>query len=161
MEPVGQAAFVTTRWSVVFAAAGSSPQLCARSLEELCSLCWYPLYLFSRRLGHSPEDAEHPGCQLTAKQNSRSLGKQTPNKSLSTADVSVPSRGPSDCRVHQRSAVGPNLIFHRSIPIRPIRVIRAIHGYSSSNSPFATPHLRLQAASFDTIKTRSDTLTAL
>ena len=59
MEPLPKpAAFVTTRWSVVLGASASEPELRARSLEELCAVYWYPLYAFSRRLGHAAHDAE-------------------------------------------------------------------------------------------------------
>jgi RNA polymerase sigma-70 factor (ECF subfamily) len=51
-------AFVTTRWSVVLGAGASAPEVREQSLEELCRLYWYPLYAFSRGLGHSPPDAE-------------------------------------------------------------------------------------------------------
>jgi len=43
----------------VLAAAGQpeSPQA-AVALEQLCRTYWYPLYLYVRRRGHSPEDAQ-------------------------------------------------------------------------------------------------------
>ena len=61
--PRGQAAFETTRWSLVVAAASAAePTGGARqALAELCETYWYPLYAFVRRRGHSPEDA----CDLT------------------------------------------------------------------------------------------------
>ncbi len=50
---------MTTHWSVVLAAghsrAGPDAQL---ALERLCQSCWFPLYSYARRRGHSPEDAE-------------------------------------------------------------------------------------------------------
>jgi len=55
---VAQPLFATTRWSVVLAAGeGDSPQSAA-ALEQLCRLYWYPLYVYVRRRGHSPEDAQ-------------------------------------------------------------------------------------------------------
>jgi RNA polymerase sigma-70 factor (ECF subfamily) len=53
------AAFATTHWSVVLAAAsrGSSPAATG-ALEQLCGAYWYPLYAYLRRRGQSPEDAE-------------------------------------------------------------------------------------------------------
>lgn len=50
--------FATTHWSVVVAAGqGDSPQR-ASALEALCRAYWYPLYVFVRRQGHTPEDAQ-------------------------------------------------------------------------------------------------------
>ena len=53
----GAAVFVTTHWSVVLAAQGSSPAAEA-ALEKLCRTYWWPLYGFVRRNGHSPEEAQ-------------------------------------------------------------------------------------------------------
>ena len=39
-------------------AAQSQVQGGPAALAELCSLYWYPLYVFARRRGHSPEDAQ-------------------------------------------------------------------------------------------------------
>ena len=50
-------AFVTTQWSVVLAAQGSSPAADA-ALETLCRGYWRPLYGFVRRRGIRPEEAE-------------------------------------------------------------------------------------------------------
>lgn len=49
--------FVTTRWSVVLAAAGDSTRAGA-ALERLCGAYWYPLYAFARRSGQGAHDAE-------------------------------------------------------------------------------------------------------
>ena len=49
--------FLTTRWSLVVAAAGDGP-CAAAALERLCRDSWRPLYAFARRWGCSPEDAE-------------------------------------------------------------------------------------------------------
>jgi RNA polymerase sigma factor (sigma-70 family) len=53
----GAVAFVTTHWSVVLAAQGTSPAAQA-ALEKLCRDYWRPLYGFVRRQGFSPEEAE-------------------------------------------------------------------------------------------------------
>jgi RNA polymerase sigma factor (sigma-70 family) len=50
--------FVTTHWSVVLVAAGSNSTQALAALERLCRAYWYPLYVFVRRLGHKPPDAE-------------------------------------------------------------------------------------------------------
>lgn len=50
--------FVTTRWTVVLAAAGRSTPEADRALEEICRVYWFPLYAYIRRRGHSAEDAE-------------------------------------------------------------------------------------------------------
>src|SRR5215216_5092903 len=50
--------FLTTRWSVVLAARSVASREAANALESLCRTYWQPLYLYARRHGHSPEDAE-------------------------------------------------------------------------------------------------------
>jgi RNA polymerase sigma factor (sigma-70 family) len=54
----GAASFHTTRWTVVMRAAESQAQGGQSALAELCRLYWYPLYIFARRRGHSPDDAQ-------------------------------------------------------------------------------------------------------
>ena len=39
-------------------AAQSQTQGGQSALAELCRLYWYPLYIFARRRGHSPDDAQ-------------------------------------------------------------------------------------------------------
>jgi RNA polymerase sigma-70 factor (ECF subfamily) len=53
-----QAAFVTTHWSVVLQAGADDSIASASALERLCQTYWYPLYVFVRRKGHSPHDAQ-------------------------------------------------------------------------------------------------------
>ena len=55
--PMQAPQFPATRWSMVLAAAGSGVSARA-ALEEMCRLYWFPLYVFSRQWGCSPEDAE-------------------------------------------------------------------------------------------------------
>ena len=50
--------FATTRWTVVLAAGSRSTPNADVALEELCRTYWYPLYAYTRRHGHSKEDAE-------------------------------------------------------------------------------------------------------
>lgn len=50
--------FATTHWSVVLSAGQSSLPDAAEALEKLCRAYWYPLYVFARRQGNSPEDAQ-------------------------------------------------------------------------------------------------------
>jgi RNA polymerase sigma-70 factor (ECF subfamily) len=52
----GRHRFVTTRWSLVLAAAGVSTGSSA-ALEELCEIYWYPAYAYVRRLGYTVDDA--------------------------------------------------------------------------------------------------------
>jgi RNA polymerase sigma factor (sigma-70 family) len=54
----GAASFHTTRWTIVMKAAQSQAQGGQSALAELCRLYWYPLYIFARRRGHSPDDAQ-------------------------------------------------------------------------------------------------------
>jgi DNA-directed RNA polymerase specialized sigma24 family protein len=52
--------FASTRWSVVIQ-AGDSAAASAQSLNalsELCQIYWRPLYLFLRREGYGPDDAQ-------------------------------------------------------------------------------------------------------
>jgi DNA-directed RNA polymerase specialized sigma24 family protein len=56
--PPSAGVFATTRWTVVMAAGGTdSPTACA-ALEALCAGYWYPLYVYVRRQGHGPHDAQ-------------------------------------------------------------------------------------------------------
>jgi RNA polymerase sigma-70 factor (ECF subfamily) len=50
-------AFVTTHWSVVLAAQGSSPAA-EEALDKLCRTYWRPIYSFARREGRTIEDAQ-------------------------------------------------------------------------------------------------------
>jgi RNA polymerase sigma factor (sigma-70 family) len=54
----GHGQFPQTRWSVVLAACDSNEQQATRALDELCRAYWFPLYVYVRRRGASPEDAE-------------------------------------------------------------------------------------------------------
>ena len=54
----GEASFHTTRWTMVMKAAQSQALGGQSALAELCRLYWYPLYIFARRRGHSPDDAK-------------------------------------------------------------------------------------------------------
>ena len=54
----GAASFQDTRWTIVMKAAQSQVQGGQSALAELCQLYWYPLYIFARRRGHSPDDAQ-------------------------------------------------------------------------------------------------------
>lgn len=50
--------FVTTHWSVVRSARDKNSAHWAEALERLCQTYWYPLYVYVRRSGHGPEDAQ-------------------------------------------------------------------------------------------------------
>ncbi len=54
----GAASFQPTRWTIVMGAAQSQAQGAPAALAELCRLYWYPLYIFARRRGYSPKDAQ-------------------------------------------------------------------------------------------------------
>jgi RNA polymerase sigma factor (sigma-70 family) len=58
LPTAGAASFHTTHWTIVMTAAQSQVQGGPAALAELCRLYWYPLYVFARRRGHSPEDAQ-------------------------------------------------------------------------------------------------------
>jgi RNA polymerase sigma factor (sigma-70 family) len=50
--------FATTHWSVVLTAAAQQTPEASAALEQLCRTYWYPLYVYVRRKGHSPADAQ-------------------------------------------------------------------------------------------------------
>jgi RNA polymerase sigma-70 factor (ECF subfamily) len=50
--------FLTTHWSQVLLAARSDSSHAHAALTRLCKTYWYPLYIFARRQGKSPEDAQ-------------------------------------------------------------------------------------------------------
>lgn len=54
----GGAPFATTHWSVVLAAGGAPSAQAEEALEKLCRAYWQPLYVYVRRRGYGPEDAE-------------------------------------------------------------------------------------------------------
>src|SRR5215510_5760751 len=64
--------FASTHWSVVLAASHTDPDRQAAALEQLCRTYWYPLYLYVRRRGNGPEDAQ----DLTQEFFARLLEKQ-------------------------------------------------------------------------------------
>jgi len=43
---------------MVLQARNSDDTRSLRALEELCQAYWYPLYVYARRVGHSPQDSE-------------------------------------------------------------------------------------------------------
>jgi len=54
----GAESFHTTHWTIVMRAVQSRAQGGQSALAELCRLYWYPLYVFARLRGHSPDDAQ-------------------------------------------------------------------------------------------------------
>ena len=54
----GAASFHTTRWTIVMRAARSQAPGSQSALAQLCRTYWYPLYMFARRRGYSPDDAQ-------------------------------------------------------------------------------------------------------
>jgi hypothetical protein len=54
----GAASFHTTRWTIVVKVAQSQAPGGESALAQLCRTYWYPLYMFPRRRGHSPNDAQ-------------------------------------------------------------------------------------------------------
>jgi len=54
----GPESFPSTHWSVVLAAGQSPSPAGQAALEKLCRTYWYPLYVYVRRRGYSPEDAQ-------------------------------------------------------------------------------------------------------
>lgn len=56
--PGAGAGFAETRWSVVLRAADTASPQAGEALAALCQAYWYPLYVFIRRQGHNPHDAQ-------------------------------------------------------------------------------------------------------
>jgi RNA polymerase sigma-70 factor (ECF subfamily) len=54
----GAASFHTTHWTIIMTAAQSQMEGGPAALAELCRLYWYPLFVFARRCGYSPDDAQ-------------------------------------------------------------------------------------------------------
>jgi len=52
------ASFRTTHWSAVLAAREKDSSQAQRALAELCQTYWYPLYVYIRRRGNGPGEAE-------------------------------------------------------------------------------------------------------
>lgn len=77
----GSGLFTTTRWSVVLAAGqGDLPQA-QMALEQLCQTYWYPLYVYVRRRGYSPEDSQDLTQQFFARFLEKgSIGLADPNR---------------------------------------------------------------------------------
>lgn len=57
-RPAADAAFLTTRWSMVLTAGDDQSPEAARALEALCQAYWYPLFAYVRRTGRPAADAE-------------------------------------------------------------------------------------------------------
>ncbi len=55
---VAAARFATTHWSVVAAAGRCSSPQAREALATLCRTYWYPLYVFIRRQGFSPDESQ-------------------------------------------------------------------------------------------------------
>ena len=56
-EP-GGGQFAVTHWSVVLAAGRRDSTHARTALEKLCRTYWQPIYVFVRRQGHGPHDAQ-------------------------------------------------------------------------------------------------------
>ena len=54
----GDGLFATTHWSTILAAKDLAVPGAHDALERLCRTYWYPLYVFVRRKGHGPPEAE-------------------------------------------------------------------------------------------------------
>jgi RNA polymerase sigma-70 factor (ECF subfamily) len=57
-ESTGGRIFATTHWSVVLAAGAGDSVPSQVALETLCRCYWYPIYVYVRRKGHGPDEAE-------------------------------------------------------------------------------------------------------
>lgn len=53
-----EAAFITTRWSIVVAAGRRRSVDSAAAIRWLCEQYWFPIYAYARQRGRSPHEAE-------------------------------------------------------------------------------------------------------
>jgi RNA polymerase sigma-70 factor (ECF subfamily) len=83
LEAAAPRIFATTHWTVVLAAGEGDSASARRALEMLCAAYWYPIYVYVRRKGHGPDDAEDLTqeffAQLIAKEHLR-LADRTKGK---------------------------------------------------------------------------------
>jgi DNA-directed RNA polymerase specialized sigma24 family protein len=74
-ETAAPRVFATTHWSVVLAAGETESAPAQRALEVLCRGYWYPIYVYVRRKGHGPDEAQDLTqeffAQLIAKEHLR------------------------------------------------------------------------------------------
>lgn len=74
-EAAAPCVFATTHWSVVLAAGEGDSPPGQRALEMLCRAYWYPIYVYVRRKGHGPDQAQDLTqeffAQLIAKEHIR------------------------------------------------------------------------------------------
>jgi RNA polymerase sigma-70 factor (ECF subfamily) len=74
-ESPGPRVFATTHWSVVTAAGQDDSAPARRALETLCRNYWFPIYVYVRRKGHGPDEAQDLTqeffAQLIAKEHLR------------------------------------------------------------------------------------------
>jgi len=82
-QATGPRIFATTHWSVVMDAGNSGSERSHRALETLCGAYWQPIYVYVRRKGHAPGDAQDLTqeffAQLIAKERLR-LADQSKGK---------------------------------------------------------------------------------
>jgi len=57
-KPQTGAAFMTTHWTTVLNAGDSQCPEADEALSRLCRNYWYPLYVYVRRRGHGPDEAQ-------------------------------------------------------------------------------------------------------
>jgi DNA-directed RNA polymerase specialized sigma24 family protein len=74
-ERTGPQIFATTHWSVVMAAGEGGSEPAQRALETLCRAYWFPIYVYVRRKGYGPDEAQDLTqeffAQLIAKEHLR------------------------------------------------------------------------------------------
>ena len=67
--------FATTHWSVIVAAGQGGSEPAQHALEALCRAYWFPIYVYVRRKGHGPDEAQDLTqeffAQLIAKEHLR------------------------------------------------------------------------------------------
>jgi RNA polymerase sigma factor (sigma-70 family) len=53
-----RAAFPTTTWTLVLSAGSNTGSISRQALASLCEKYWYPIYAYTRRRGHPPDEAQ-------------------------------------------------------------------------------------------------------
>jgi len=110
----GSRLFTTTHWSVVLAAGQEDSPRAAEALQTLCRAYWYPLYLYVRRRGYGPEDAQDLTQQFFARFLERRVLSTSPTPPEDGSGPSCSSRSSTSWRMTGSAPTAPNGAEERS-----------------------------------------------
>src|SRR5438094_5693531 len=99
--------FASTRWTMVLGAGESQtpPDQALSALSELCRIYWRPIFLFLRRQGSNPDDAQDLTQGFFAHLiESRAFGRADPDKGrFSSFLLGALKHFVADARAHDRT----------------------------------------------------------